>query len=215
MRGLASALLLFLIGNVSSLAFHPPTLTDRNFRRSAWALSSVAEDKASQTVPNYNTVYVPKIGGRGVTSPADRTNPLSLGAPPPVRPNGGHYLTKGGIQVTANVTPIPYALDNTTKPAPGTSAAAIQSILQKLDCQRGVLLNSSYEFPGRYARWSLGFVNPPLVVEGQVERNEATITALNDRGRVLLPAIEAAMEKLKVCLKQNIFVLLPICQLKH
>ena len=55
----------------------------------------------------------------------------------------------------------------------------------------GALFVSSYEFPGRYARWTLGFVNPPLKITG---RDRAfTVTALNARGEVLLPAVEAAL----------------------
>jgi len=47
----------------------------------------------------------------------------------------------------------------------------------------------------RYARWSLGFVNPPLEVAGTGQ--DCTITALNERGNILLPAIIQSMEQLK------------------
>jgi hypothetical protein len=30
----------------------------------------------------------------------------------------------------------------------------------------GVLLKSSYEYPGRYARWTVGFVAPAIQIEG-------------------------------------------------
>ena len=56
----------------------------------------------------------------------------------------------------------------------------------------GALFASSYEFPGRYARWTLGFVNPPLRVTGR--GREFKVSALNDRGVVLVAAIEAALE---------------------
>ena len=58
------------------------------------------------------------------------------------------------------------------------------------------MLTSSYEFPGRYARWSLGFVDPPLEVSGRA--NKCTIKALNDRGKVLLPAIGKAIDDMKM-----------------
>lgn len=118
---------------------------------------------------------------------------LTLGAPP-VRPVGGHYLTKGGIQVTANISPILFSpeLDSTGSM---TSAGAIEELVQKLDSHRGVLLASSYEFPGRYARWSLGFVDPPLEIAGR--GLDCTVTALNDRGRVLMPAVEHALKRLE------------------
>jgi len=55
----------------------------------------------------------------------------------------------------------------------------------------GALFSSSYEFPGRYARWTLGFVNPPLRVTGR--GRSFGVTALNDRGLVLLTAIQATL----------------------
>jgi len=64
-----------------------------------------------------------------------------------------------------------------------------------LDHKRGALLTSGYEFPGRYARWSLGFVNPPLEISGTGSR--CKITALNARGQVLLEPVLEAMNRLK------------------
>jgi anthranilate synthase len=64
---------------------------------------------------------------------------------------------------------------------------ALEEILFYLNSQRGGLLTSSYEYPGRYKRWAIGFVNPPL--ELTTRENSFTITALNDRGHILLPVI--------------------------
>ena len=119
---------------------------------------------------------------------------LSLGAPP-ARPQGGHYLTKGGVQVTAHVEPLVFSKDSNDDSAGTTSAGAIEELVEQLDYRKGALLTSSYEFPGRYARWSLGFVDPPLEVVGK--GLDCTITALNDRGKVLMPAIEGVMKQLK------------------
>ncbi|MBO3458238.1 anthranilate synthase [Aetokthonos hydrillicola Thurmond2011] len=83
------------------------------------------------------------------------------------------YTTKGGIFVSLSVTNISSSLD-----------MAIEEILVRLDSQRGGLLASSYEYPGRYKRWAIGFVNPPL--ELATCNNTFTITALNERGKVLL-----------------------------
>lgn len=47
----------------------------------------------------------------------------------------------------------------------------------------------------RYARWSVGFSDPPLEVSGRADR--CTIRALNERGTVLLPAVIQAMQQLK------------------
>lgn len=64
-------------------------------------------------------------------------------------------------------------------------ATAIDGLVEKLDSQRGVLLASSYEYPGRYTRWDIGFVNPPieLIARGRI----LEVNALNRRGMILLP----------------------------
>ena len=56
-------------------------------------------------------------------------------------------------------------------------------------------IECQFSFCDRYARWSLGFVDPPLEVSGKGQ--ECTIRALNDRGYILLPAITRAMKELK------------------
>ena len=55
----------------------------------------------------------------------------------------------------------------------------VEGVVDALDSRRGVLLTSSYEFPGRYARWTLGFVDPPLEVTGK--GREFKVRALNER----------------------------------
>src|SRR5581483_12394730 len=60
-----------------------------------------------------------------------------------------------------------------------------------LDQHRGALFASSYEYPGRYTRWDMGFVDPPLVLTSR-ERSFG-IRALNARGRLLLPAVARAV----------------------
>ncbi len=57
----------------------------------------------------------------------------------------------------------------------------------------GVLLSSSYEYPGRYARWSVGFKAPPLKFIGKDYGFQ--IIALNDRGRQLLSMIQPRLPK--------------------
>ena len=165
-------------------------------RTPSFLMSSSVDDVAS--VPNFNAVEVAKTGGRGMATASQQAveRDLSLGAPRG-RPEGGHFMTKGGIQVTANVEGLDYTRtgDEASLANSRSSEAAIESLVQKLDSQKGVLLTSSYEFPGRYARWSLGFVDPPLEVSGKADK--CTIKALNDRGKVLLPAIERAMKGMK------------------
>ncbi|OUL35016.1 anthranilate synthase [Nostoc sp. 106C] len=81
------------------------------------------------------------------------------------------YTTLGGVRVSRSVTEVKM---NT----------ALENILFHLNSQRGGLLKSSYEYPGRYKRWAIGFINPPL--ELTTRENAFTLTALNDRGKVLL-----------------------------
>src|SRR5438067_3310874 len=91
------------------------------------------------------------------------------------------YLTRGGIRVHRTVDAIPIA-------------NAIEPIIAALDEHRGVLLASSYEYPGRYTRWDMGFADPPLVV---IARGRAlSIEALNARGGVLLPAMRGFLDGL-------------------
>nr|WP_319389668.1 anthranilate synthase [uncultured Cohaesibacter sp.] len=93
------------------------------------------------------------------------------------------YITEGGIEVVRQS-----GQDN--------FATAMSDILRQLDSQRGVVLSSNYEYPGRYTRWELGFVNPPLVVTAR--GRAMTIEALNDRGVVLIPAIHKRLKDLFV-----------------
>lgn len=71
---------------------------------------------------------------------------------------------------------------------------AIQELLLRLDFQRGGLFKSSYEYPGRYKRWAIGFVNPPL--ELATCGNSFTLTSLNERGMVLLEYLAERLYKL-------------------
>ena len=50
---------------------------------------------------------------------------------------------------------------------------AIEPILDALDARRGALLASSYEYPGRYTRWDMGFVDPPLALTARGRRFRA------------------------------------------
>ena len=89
------------------------------------------------------------------------------------------YLSRGGITIHRTIEEIA---------VPG----AIEGIVDDLDSHRGVLLTSSYEVPGRYTRWDMGFTDPPIML---VSRAQAfRVEALNARGQVLLPVIASAIE---------------------
>jgi len=88
------------------------------------------------------------------------------------------YITKGGIRITREIRARDY------RPADTALAEA-------LDERRGVLFSSSFEFPGRYTRWDMGFVNPPLVFTARGRR--FSIEALNERGRVLIEPVAKSL----------------------
>ena len=91
------------------------------------------------------------------------------------------YTTEGGITVEREIVAQPYT------PADSTLAEA-------LDSKRGVLFSSSFEFPGRYTRWDMGFVDPPLMLSA---RDRAfSVEALNARGEVLIGAVAEALKAL-------------------
>src|SRR5437870_4947238 len=91
------------------------------------------------------------------------------------------YDTAGGIRVHRTVEEIPIA-------------SAIEPVVQALDAHRGALLASSYEYPGRYTRWDMGFVGPALVLTAR--GRGFRLEALNARGRVLLFPIAGALRAL-------------------
>jgi anthranilate synthase len=90
------------------------------------------------------------------------------------------YTTKSGIIVSRTVTEVPLE-------------TALEDILWSLNSQKGGLLGSSYEYPGRYKRWAMGFVNPPLELS-TCDRN-FTIKALNRRGKSLIAFLAEKLTK--------------------
>jgi len=91
------------------------------------------------------------------------------------------YRTEGGIRIQREVSDQPYR-------------SADNALAGALDTRRGVLFSSSFEFPGRYTRWDMGFVDPPLVFTTRGRR--FTIDALNPRGHILLAPIAEALAAL-------------------
>ena len=89
----------------------------------------------------------------------------------------GTTIVDGGITITRTAS--------TFDPAELTKVAIL------VDRRRGGVLSSGMEYPGRYTRWHMAYVNPP--VEIACRDRTVTARALNDRGRVLLPAVRAAM----------------------
>ncbi|HEY9057898.1 MAG TPA: anthranilate synthase [Aurantimonas sp.] len=81
------------------------------------------------------------------------------------------HVTAGGVTITRSRRAVAYD-------------GAIEPYFDRLDTRRGAVLFSNYEYPGRYTRQDVAFVDPPLVISstGRAMR----IAALNPRGEVLL-----------------------------
>ena len=61
------------------------------------------------------------------------------------------YSTPSGIAVTRTISNVSYG-------------QGLKGLLRKMDTQRGIYLSSGYEFPGRYSRWDVGAVAPPIEI---------------------------------------------------
>ena len=89
------------------------------------------------------------------------------------------FRTAGGVEIVRRTASVPLASE------PAAALAA------RLDRRRGALLASSYEYPGRYTRWDIGFADPPIEI---VSRGRSgAVRALNERGEALIEPIEAAL----------------------
>jgi anthranilate synthase len=88
------------------------------------------------------------------------------------------YSTASGITVMRTISSAPYN-------------RGLHALLKKLDTQRGIYLSSGYEFPGRYSRWDVGAVAPPIEIIAQ--GRDVTIRPLNQRGQVLNQILEPVL----------------------
>ena len=61
------------------------------------------------------------------------------------------YVTAGGVRIARSANVVPYE-------------HAIEPLVDRLDAHLGVVLASTFEFPGRYTRWDIGFTDPPLMI---------------------------------------------------
>ncbi len=86
-----------------------------------------------------------------------------------------HYTTRSGIHVTRSTSRIPYK-------------RGLRNLLRKLDSRRGYYFSSGYEYPGRYSRWDIASVCPPLEIVGY--GSELEFRPLNERGRILCLMLE-------------------------
>ncbi len=90
------------------------------------------------------------------------------------------YRTRGGVDVYRASIGIDYY-------------DATSELASALDSRPGVLLSSSYEYPGRYTRWDIGFTAPPLRISARGRRME--LEALNERGALVLDECHALIAR--------------------
>jgi anthranilate synthase len=80
-----------------------------------------------------------------------------------------------------------------TRTARHFDPAELERIAAQVDRRRGGVLSSGMEYPGRYTRWHLAYVNPPIEITSQGRR--ITARALNERGAIIFPVIADAMRR--------------------
>ncbi len=87
------------------------------------------------------------------------------------------YTTAGGVGVEVTTSDVPETV--------------LEEIVGALGERRGGVLSSGMEYPGRYSRWHLAYVDPCLeiVARGRV----ISARALNDRGKVVLPVVASCL----------------------
>lgn len=95
-------------------------------------------------------------------------------APPP---GNAEWTTSGGIGVRREVRQVP--------------SGALDEVVTQLDTYPGLHFSSSTVSQERYSIWGLGFHSPPIRITAR--GRSVDVAALNERGRVLLPAIGPAI----------------------
>ncbi len=80
------------------------------------------------------------------------------------------YVTPHGIAVTRTASSVPYK-------------KGFGRLLETLDRRRGFYLSSGYEYPGRYSRWDIASVRPPVEIVGR--GRDLELHPLNARGSAI------------------------------
>jgi anthranilate synthase len=89
------------------------------------------------------------------------------------------FDTAGGIHVT--------------RTAETFERSAPYTLIQQMDGRRGGVLSSGMEYPGRYSRWAIAYLDPCVEVVARGRR--IAVRALNARGEVLLPVLGQALRR--------------------
>ncbi|HEY2507288.1 MAG TPA: anthranilate synthase component I [Streptosporangiaceae bacterium] len=87
------------------------------------------------------------------------------------------YLTSDNVRVIRTAEPF--------------DATLLGDLTQQVAARPGGVFSSGMEYPGRYSRWHLAYVDPPVQIVARGRR--VTATALNARGKIVLPVIADAL----------------------
>src|ERR1700745_4175232 len=96
---------------------------------------------------------------------------------PGAEPAYAEFVTAAGVRIARTASRFDPAL--------------LTQIAAQVDARRGGVLSSGMEYPGRYSRWHLAYVDPCAEIVARGRR--ITARALNPRGAVLRPVLERAL----------------------
>jgi anthranilate synthase len=89
------------------------------------------------------------------------------------------YQTPHGIAISRSTGKLPWR-------------KGLSRFLRELDTQRGIYLSSGYEYPGRYSRWDIVAVRPPLELISF--QRDVTFRPLNERGAAINRMLAAVLQ---------------------
>src|SRR5947209_4658158 len=75
----------------------------------------------------------------------------------------------------------PHGIEVTRSTSKANFRKGLVHLLRGLDRYRGIYLSSGYEYPGRYSRWDIASICPPVEIVSFDRRRE--LRPLNERGR--------------------------------
>lgn len=78
---------------------------------------------------------------------------------------------------------------------------SVSKLVRLLDDHKGALFSSTYRFPGRYSRWDIGFVNPPVTLTTQADTFQ--ICPLNARGQMIITYLEKCLSSPAFSMNRN------------
>ncbi|TDD93645.1 anthranilate synthase component I [Actinomadura rubrisoli] len=93
------------------------------------------------------------------------------------QPLTSEFVTAGGVRVTRTATPVD----------PERKSDVLNALVAAVGERRGGVLSSGMEYPGRYSRWHMAYLDPCLEIVAR--GRSVAVRALNGRGRVLMPAL--------------------------